>query len=361
MANLSINQRLKVVEAYYENGRSNKSAFRALREFFGPHNRPTESAIGKIVKKFKETGSVDDVKRPVRGRARRSIENIAAVREDVAENPNTSIRHRAQQLHLSTATLHRILTKDLSLHAYKIQLVQEIKQTDHLKRRTFANWIHGQRQVNPEFSNQIFFSDEAHFHLNGYVNKQNCRIWANENPRVIFETQMHPKKVTVWCAFFAGGVIGPYFFENDAGDSVTVNGERYRAMLNNFLWPILEEHDIANMWFQQDGATCHTAQATMALLQEKFRGRIISHNSDVRWPPRSCDLTPLDYFLWGYLKSKVYVNRPATIQQLKDEISRNINEIEEQLCREVVTHFNTRIDMCRRSRGRHLADIIFRT
>lgn len=212
MERLSIEERVKVIEAYYENGRSNKSAFRALRDFFGPHNRPTESAIGKIVKKFQETGSVADVKKPVRARAGRSPENIAAVRENVADSPNTSIRHRAQELHLSTATLHRILTKDLSLHAYKIQLTQELKPKDHLKRRTFADWIHEQRQANNEFSTKIFFSDEAHFHLNGDVNKQNCRIWAGENPRAIVETPMHPQKVTVWCAFFAGGIIGPFFF-----------------------------------------------------------------------------------------------------------------------------------------------------
>ena len=107
---------------------SNKSAFRSLRNFFGPHDRPTESAIGKIVMKFQETGSVADVKKPIRARAGRSAENIAAVREDVAESPNTSIRRRAQQLQLSATTLHRILKKDLSLHAYKIQLSKNLSQ-----------------------------------------------------------------------------------------------------------------------------------------------------------------------------------------------------------------------------------------
>ena len=117
MERLTIEQRVKVIEAYYENGRSNRNAFRALRDFFGQHNRPTESAIGKIVRKFKQTGSVADMKTPLRARLRRSAENIAAVRENVAEDPDTSIRHRAQELNLSTTTLHRILTKDLSLHA----------------------------------------------------------------------------------------------------------------------------------------------------------------------------------------------------------------------------------------------------
>ncbi|GFX03991.1 hypothetical protein TNCV_4678951 [Trichonephila clavipes] len=66
--------------------------------------------------------------------------------------------------------------------------------------------------------------DEAHFWLNGYVNKQNCRIWSEANPQVYVETPLHPEKLTVWCALWAGGIIGPYFFKNDEGHNVTVNG-----------------------------------------------------------------------------------------------------------------------------------------
>ncbi|GFS85498.1 hypothetical protein TNCV_2793711 [Trichonephila clavipes] len=76
--------------------------------------------------------------------------------------------------------------------------------------------------------------DEAHFWLNGYVNKQNCRIWSEANPQVYVETPLHPEKLTVWCALWAGGIIGPYFFKNDEGHNVTVNGDRYRAMITNF-------------------------------------------------------------------------------------------------------------------------------
>ncbi|GFX05637.1 tc3a_0 protein [Trichonephila clavipes] len=50
-------------------------------------------------------------------------------------------------------------------------------------------------------------SDEAHFWLNGYVNKQNCRIWGEANPQVYVETPLHPEKLTVWCALWAGGIL----------------------------------------------------------------------------------------------------------------------------------------------------------
>ena len=97
---------------------------------------------------------------------------------------------------------------------------------------------------------KIIFSDEAHFHLSGYVNKQNCRIWGNENPRASMEKQIQPQRVTVWCGFWAGGVIGLYFFEDKHGNAETVNGDRYRSKISNFLWPILDDMDTEEMWFQ---------------------------------------------------------------------------------------------------------------
>ncbi|GFV42157.1 histone-lysine N-methyltransferase SETMAR [Trichonephila clavipes] len=100
------------------------------------------------------------------------------------------------------------------------------------------------------------------------------------------------ERKTVWCALWAGGIIGPYFFKNDEGDNVTVNGDRYRAMITNFFIPELNNHDVQKLWFQQDGATCHTARATIDLLKDMFGDRLISRFGPVNWRPRSCDLTP---------------------------------------------------------------------
>ncbi|GFU05265.1 hypothetical protein TNCV_575631 [Trichonephila clavipes] len=85
------------------------------------------------------------------------------------------------------------------------------------------------------------------------------------NPQVYVETPLHPEKLTVWGALWAGGIIDPYFFKNDEGHNVTVNGDRYRAMITNFFNPELNNHDVQELWFQQDGATCHTARATIDL------------------------------------------------------------------------------------------------
>ncbi|GFV31918.1 hypothetical protein TNCV_2564211 [Trichonephila clavipes] len=84
-------------------------------------------------------------------------------------------------------------------------------------------------------------------------------------------------------------------------------------MITNFFIPELNNHDVQELWFQQDGATCHTARATIDLLKDTFGDRLISRFGPVNWPPRSCDLTPLDYFLRGYVKSLVYADKPQTL------------------------------------------------
>ncbi|GFY03128.1 transposable element Tc3 transposase [Trichonephila clavipes] len=101
-------------------------------------------------------------------------------------------------------------------------------------------------------------------------------------------------------------------------------------MITNFFIPELNNHDVQELWFQQDGATCHTARATIDLLKDTFGDRLISRFGPVNWPPRSCDLTPLDYFLWGYVKSLVYVDNPQTLHHLEDNIRLVIADIRPQ-------------------------------
>ena len=77
------------------------------------------------------------------------------------------------------------------------------------------------------FPNKIFFGDEAHFTLGGYISKQNCRIWDSENPQVIEERPLHPEKVTVWCAFWTSS-------KTTIEPTVTINSERYGHMITDF-------------------------------------------------------------------------------------------------------------------------------
>ncbi|GFX29962.1 transposable element Tc3 transposase [Trichonephila clavipes] len=256
----------------------------------------------------------------------------------------------------STADGHRFN----SCQVIYSQLGLAIHQNDHQARRRFVEWAQNEIAVVPDFHKRILFTDEVHFWLNGYVNKQNCRIWSEANPQVYVETPLHPEKLTVWCALWASGIIGPYFFKNDEGHNVTVNGDRYRAMITNFFIPELKNHDVQELWFQQDGATCHTARATIDLLKDTFGDRLISRFGPVNWPPRSCDLTPLDYFLWGYVKSLVYADKPQTLDHLEDNIRRVIANIRPQMLEKVIENWTSRLDYIRASRGSPMPEIIFK-
>ncbi|GFU63948.1 hypothetical protein TNCV_1939731 [Trichonephila clavipes] len=122
-------------------------------------------------------------------------------------------------------------------------------------------------------------------------------------------------------------------------------------MITNFFIPELNNHDVQELWFQQDGATCHTARATIDLLKDTFGDRLISRFRPVNWPPRSCDLTPLDYFLWGYVKSLVYADKPQTLDHLEDNIRRVIADIRPQMLEKVIENWTSRLDYFRASRG----------
>ncbi|GFT55082.1 transposable element Tc3 transposase [Trichonephila clavipes] len=107
---------------------------------------------------------------------------------------------------------------------------------------------------------------------------------------------------------------------------LSVHSQRNGINCLNSYWIML----CKKLWFQQDGATCHTARETIDLFKDTFGDRLISRFGPVNWPPRSCDLTPLDYFLWGYVKSLVYADKPQTLDHLEDNIRRVIADIRPQ-------------------------------
>ncbi|GFV06719.1 putative DD41D transposase [Trichonephila clavipes] len=230
-------------------------------------------------------------------------------------------------LHILIINSETLLTPEANLKLPLPPKTQEIgywrKGTaiDHQARRRFVEWAQNEIAVVPDFHKRILFSDEAHFWLNGYDNKQNGRIWSEAHPQEYVETPLYPEKLTVWCALWAGGIIGPYFFKHDEGHNVTVNGDRYRTMITNFFIPELNNHDIQEL------------------------------------PPRSCDLTPLDYFLWGYVKSLVYADKPQTLDHLEDNIRRVIADIRPQMLEKVIENWTSRLDYIRAS---PMPEIIFK-
>ena len=91
--------------------------------------------------------------------------------------------------------------------------------------------------------------------------------------------------------------------------------------------------------FQQDGSTAHTANESMTIVRNMIPGHLISRFGDVPWPPRCPDLSTCDFFLWGYLKSRVYTHKPRTLNCLKEPIRLEIRPIDRQLLAGVMDDF----------------------
>jgi len=359
MDNYTPLERAKIVELYIKNNYSIVKTQREFRKNFGSRSAPAKNTIKRIYEKFSNTAYLGNKKRPEKPRPKRSDENIDRVRRSIEENKQTSSRRRASQLNIATTTLRRIIRQDLGLYPYRILSTHRLLLVDFAKRIEYAKMVIEMAAADDSFWHSIIMSDEAHFTLSGSVNSQNYRYYAEENPQIIHEEPLHDQKVTVWCGITAEKVIGPYFFQDVHGKAITVNGERYRAMIRDFLMPKVEENEMQGYWFQQDGATAHTSLETMNLLQQIFPNRIISKNGDFAWPPRSPDLTPPDFFLWGYLKSKVYINKPQSIRVLKTNIRREINKIPVEMLHKVMENAEKRARACIQAKGGHLRDVIF--
>ncbi|GFV50058.1 transposable element Tc3 transposase [Trichonephila clavipes] len=128
---------------------------------------------------------------------------------------------------------------------------------------------------------------------------------------------------------------------------------KHRYIQKNLLFGAL--YGLVESFFKNE------ARATIDLLKDTFGDRLISRFGPVSWPPRSCDLTPLDYFLWGYVKSLVYADKPQTLDHLEDNIRRVIADIRPQMLEKVIEHWTSRLDYIRASRGgSHMPEIIFK-
>ncbi|GFW36722.1 uncharacterized protein TNCV_1220541 [Trichonephila clavipes] len=318
---LRLPDRALLVKLFYQN---DNSAIVAQRKF-----RTLKGMIVKnlqlMVTKFEETGSLNV--RSGRGRkpvSTEAIEKVALqVEEDKASNmqASTSVRHVAEALDRPRSTVQKITRNILRYYPYKLQLVQELLPHDFETRHLFSLQVLARLEVDPEWPWNILWTDEAPFHLDGLVNTPNCRIWETDNLHSILQVPLHSPKVTVWCGFSTSFILGPYFFEElGAGGPVTcsITGQRYASLLRNKIIPDLQARQcLSRIIFMQDGAPPHITCCVKDVLKHHFtEERVISRQFHHLWPPRSPDLNPCDFWLWGHLKLLVSYDQPRTLHNL---------------------------------------------
>lgn len=360
MTSYTTEQKIYLVQEYYRRGDNGLNAYRSYCTHFRVRNGPSKSMITDLIKKFEEHGTVNSPP-TLTGRPSTAItdEKIEEVRVMFQNSPTKSMRKGAQQAGISRRSLGRILTDELNMFPYKIQFHQPISPKAIESRVEFANHIVALVDGGNIDVNRVWFTDEAHFDLQGYVNKQNFRHWGSENPHITEVRPLHPQRVTAWCGISGDVIAGPYWFNQ------TVNAERYMSMLKDGFFPFAESKQaVSSFYYQQDGARSHWTRNVFNLLQDKFQDRIIGLDSNqftgggIDWPPYSPDLNPCDYFLWGYLKDRVYINKPKSLDELKENIRREIRNIPQDTLKNVTANFVMRLRHVIAVEGGHFETLV---
>jgi len=256
---------------------------------------------------------------------------------------------------MSQKSVLRILKRN-KYHPYHVSLHQELHGVDFQNRVVFCEWASEQIHQNPNFFYYVLFSDESSFTNHGTVNRHNMHYWSVENPHWLRQVEhQRPWTVNVWCGIIGNKLIGPHIIEGN------LNGPKYRDILENELPILLEDLSLEirqNMWFQHDGCPAHYSVGAREVLDRDFNGRWIGRAGPVNWPARSPDLTSPDFFLWGYLKDKVYKEEPTTRENMIDRIRNACAEIQGDTLISCVRSFELRINKCIEVEGHHFEHLI---
>ena len=236
-----------------------------------------------------------------------------AIQTTSNETQSTSIRKVSNATGIPKSSVQRIMRTDLNLYPYKLQMLQKLNDEDKGARLNFSEWL----RTNNDSVNNILWSDEAYFYLDGDISRHHCRIWTTSKPSHYLTKPLHPQKTCVWFAFSSKFKLQPFFFDSP------INSESYLEMLRNNVRPQLaQKRKISSTIFMQDGAPSHYATNVRSYLNDLFNQRVISRGCKISWPPRSPDLNPLDYWFWGTLKARVFHNNaPRDLQTLKSRIA----------------------------------------
>lgn len=315
---------------------------------------PTYEVILRVANAYRE-GRVPGIGARA-GRPRTTDDDV--VLDEVREEPGTSVRIIERRTGIPKSSAHRILKRN-RYYPYHIQRVQTLLTADYERRVVFCRQMIGKWRENPNFFNDVLWSDESACKRDGYLNLHNLHSWQLSNPHEKREDRsQHQFKINLWTGIVNGQIVGP--FELPA----VLNGQNYLNFLQNDLPTLLEgletysEELRERMWLQNDGCPAHYARPVREHLNEVFPDRWIGRLGPILWPPRSPDLNPLDFFYWGCLKDKVYSKPIRSEAELRQRVFEAAREISSMSMRSLGRNFIKRCHLCIRVRGRQFEHLL---
>lgn len=271
-------------------------------------------------------------------------------------NPTNSIREASRDLGISFSSIQRILSKH-KRHPFSFYNVQSLILGDSQRRIQFCQWLLLRCQEDERFLEDIIWTDEAKFTRNGMYNRHNSHYWSDVNPNLIRPVHHQDTwSFNIFCAIKYNRVLCFHIYQE------TLNSTRYLNILETVVLPAVENLPLLEYTravYQHDGAPPHNATIISEFLEREFDGNWIGNNGPYNWPPRSPDITPMDFFLWGTIKDRVYSTIPTTQDNMKNRVRDALNSLTPDVIRKATCNsLVKRIELCLQQQGETFENIL---
>lgn len=326
---------------------------REYRRRFPNRKLPNERTFISVHRCLSETGRFPTNGRSV-GNFRQDVGLEEAVLNCVDRDPRTSTRAVAREVGVSQTFVSKLFRRE-NLHPFHFTRVQTLEPRDPPQRIQFCRWI--QRNDRGDFLKRILWTDESSFTRDGVFNFHNEHHYQTENPHLARESRSQTRfKVNVWVGLIGNHLVGPYI------DLPTpLNGAQYLQFLRDNLPQLLENLPLnlrEQIIYQADGAPPHFTREVRQHIDDEFP-MWIGRGGTVAWPPRSPDLTPIDYYVWGFLKAKVYSTPVDSVEEVRRRILLAADHLREEVnLKACVRELRKRVRACIGENGGHFENVL---
>lgn len=331
-------------------------ARRIYMEKYPTRKLPDARTFQRVHHRLRETGTVLQTQRGGRPTRLDPIQE-EDVLEAVENDPSTSTRKLAAEFRLSHSKIWKILNQN-SFHPFHLLKVQTLLERDYQPRIDFCNWFMNKIRHDANFSKFVLFTDEANFDKDGIMNSHNMHIWDIDNPHGVTNRKtQHKFSLNVWCGIINDTLLGPVFLPP------RLSGHSYLEFLRNTLPTLLDDVPLLilhRMIFMHDGAPAHFSTDVRTYLNTNYPLRWIGRGGPISWPPRSPDLNPLDFYLWGHLKNLVYSTEVNDIEDLRRRIILHCQEIKQKVDTfpKIRRSLQRRLETCIEENGKHFEQFL---
>lgn len=349
----SVQERQDMYNIYIKNNKNSYAALRGYSQMYPERNQPSYNTFVRIYKNISTEGRLSKLRKKY---GPRDTDNDVNVLAQIELNKEGSSRLFSRECGISKSGVCKIIKK-YKYHDYKYLPVQKLYVGDSERRLLFSEWITAQSNNDRSFADKILWTDESLFTNTGMFNRRNKHYYSTQNQHLVQEVRnQYRYSLNVWCGLLDGKLVGPHFIDGNLTGNAYLNF--LRVDLENML-ETLPVQTFANLtWFQHDGAPAHSTRVVTEYLRERFLDNWIGINGPVRWPARSPCFNPLDYFLWGCVKNKVYNTPVNDIGELRQRIIDVSHSVSSESIRKAVAQITKRARLCIQHQGRHFEQFL---